>query len=205
MGATTTPLSLSSSQIGGSGTSGNNSDTGTITASFAQPVTSVTFKYGNYPLTSGETVTGQQAIGIAGISFCPMPAIALTKTSAPATGLYGAFNIPGNDVVYTLTVTNSGGSPVDASSIVLVDTLPANVVFRNAAFDGTTTLPVKVVSSGGTSLSSANITYSKTGDATYTYTPATGYDPLVDAVRIAPTGELAANSTFQVQLIARIP
>ena len=76
IGATTTPLSLTSAQVGGSGTSGNNSDTGNITVSFAQPVTSVTFKYGNYPLTTGETATGQQAIGIAGISFCPMPAIA---------------------------------------------------------------------------------------------------------------------------------
>ena len=129
----------------------------------------------------------------------------VTKTSAPATGTYGAFNIPGNDVIYTLTVTNSGGSPVDASTVVLTDALPPNAVFRNSAFDGTTSLPVKVVSAGGTGLASADITYSKVADATYTYTPASGYDAQVDGIRIAPTGELAANSTLQLQFVARIP
>lgn len=204
IGATTTPLNLTSSQAGGNATSGNNADNGNLTARFAQPVTSVTFRYGNYPLTGTETTTGQQAMGIAGISFCPMPAITASKTEAPATGTYGAFNIPGNDVVYTLTVTNSGGSPVDASTLNLADALPANVTFRNSAFDGTTTLPIKVVSAGGTSLSSANITYSKVGDATYSYTPAAGYDAQVDAIQIVPSGALAANSTFSVQFIARV-
>lgn len=203
-GTTTTPLALSASQVGGSGSADNNSDTGTLNVSFAQPVTSVTFKYGNYPYTSGESVTGQQAIGIAGISFCPMPQISVTKTSTPASGTYGAYNIPGNDVIYTLTVANSGGSPVDASTIVLTDALPANTTFRNTAFDGTTTLPVKVVSAGGTTLSGANITYSRTGDTTYTYTPVAGYDALVDGLRIAPSGELAANSTLVLQFAAKV-
>jgi uncharacterized repeat protein (TIGR01451 family) len=203
-GVTTTPLALAANQVGGSGASDNNSDTGTLYASFTQPVTSITFKYGNYPYTTGEGTTGQQAIGIAGISFCPMPSIALTKTSAPATGTYGAYNIPGNDVIYTLTVANTGGSPVDAGTIVLTDALPANTVFRNSAFDGTTTLPVKVVSSGGTSVAAGNITYSQTGTSTYSYTPAAGYDAQVGGIRIAPTGELAANSTLSVQFMARV-
>jgi uncharacterized repeat protein (TIGR01451 family) len=203
-GTTTTPLNLSASQVGGSGAADNNSDTGTLNVSFAQPVTSVTFKYGNYPFTSGETTTGQQAIGIAGISFCPMPQVSVAKTSAPASGTFGAYNIPGNDVIYTLTVANSGGSPVDASTIVLTDALPANTTFRNSAFDGTTTLPVKVVSSGGTGLTGTNITYSKAGDTTYTYTPVAGYDAQVDGLRIAPTGELAANSTLVLQFAAKV-
>ncbi|MEO0033033.1 MAG: hypothetical protein RIS94_2791 [Pseudomonadota bacterium] len=203
-GATTTPVTLTSSQVAGTGASGNNSDTGTLYASFAQPVTSITFKYGNYPLTGTETTSGQQAIGIGGFSFCPMPALALTKTSAPASGTLGAYNIPGNDVIYTLSLANSGGSPVDAGTVVLTDTLPAGVTFRNNAFDGTTSLPVKVVSAGGTSLGAADITYSKVGDATFTYTPASGYDPQVDAIRIAPTGALAANSTLQVQFAAQV-
>lgn len=204
VGTTTSPLSLSASQVGGNSASGNNSDTGTLNVSFAQPVTSITFKYGNYPYTTGESTTGQQAIGIAGISFCPMPSIALTKTSAPATGTYGAYNIPGNDVIYTLTVANTGGSPVDAGTIVLTDALPANTVFRNSAFDGTTTLPVKVVSSGGTSVAAGNITYSQPGNTAFSYTPTAGYDAQIDGIRIAPTGELAANSTLSVQFVARV-
>lgn len=203
-GISTTPMTLTSSQVGGSGAADNNSDTGTLYVSFAQPVTSVTFKYGNYPLTGFETTTGQQAIGIAGISFCPMPQVSVTKTSAPADGTLGAYNIPGNDVVYTLTVANAGGSPVDASTIVLTDALPANTTFRNSAFDGTTTLPVKVVSAGGTGLTGTNIAFSKAGDATYSYTPVTGYDPLIDGLRIIPTGELAANSTLVLQFVAKV-
>ncbi|WP_068076312.1 DUF11 domain-containing protein [Novosphingobium lentum] len=204
IGSTTTPLSLTNQQAGGTATSNNNSDDGTINASFTQPVTSVTLKYGNFPLTGSETTTGQQAMGIAGITFCPMPAIAVAKTSAPATGTYGAYNIPGNDVVYTLTVTNSGASPVDGSSIVLTDLLPAATTFRNSAFDGTTTLPVKLVSAGGTTLASANITYSKLADATFTYTPVAGYDAQVDGIKIVPGGQLAANSTLQLQYIVSV-
>ena len=204
VGATPSPLSLSVAQTGGTSASNNNSDTGTFYASFAQPVTSVTFKYGNYPLTSGEKNTGQQATGIAGISFCPMPSLTATKSSSPASGTYGAFNIPGNDVVYSLSVINSGGSPVDASTIVLSDLLPASTTFRNSAFDGTTSLPFKLTTSGGTTLTAAGLSYSRTGDATFTYTPVAGYDPLVDGVMIVPSGQLAANSTVTVQFVARV-
>lgn len=204
VGATTSPLNLSVAQTGGTSASNNNSDTGTFYASFAQPVTSVTFKYGNYPLTSGEKNTGQQAAGIAGISFCPMPLLTATKSSSPASGTFGAFNIPGNDVVYSLSVINSGGSPVDASTIVLSDLLPASTTFRNSAFDGTTSLPFKLATSGGTTLTAAGLSYSGTGDATFTYTPVAGYDPLVDGVMIVPGGQLAANSTVTVQFVARV-
>lgn len=89
---------LSAQQAAGTGPSGNNSDTGEVVASFAQPVTSVTIRYGNAPLSAGESTTGQQALGIAGISFCPMPAISIMKTSAPVAGPPGAFNLPGSDV-----------------------------------------------------------------------------------------------------------
>ena len=204
VGATTSPLNLSVAQTGGTSASNNNSDTGTFYAGFAQPVTSVTFKYGNYPLTSGEKNNGQQGAGVAGISFCPMPSLTATKSSSPANGTFGAFNIPGNDVVYSLSVINSGGSPVDGSTIILSDLLPASTTFRNSAFDGTTSLPFKLATSGGTALTAAGLSYSRTGDATFTYTPVAGYDPLVDGVMIVPGGQLAANSTVTVQFVARV-
>lgn len=203
-GASSSPLTLLASEVGGTSSSDNNSDTGTVNVSFAEPVTTITFKYGNYPYTSRERSTGQQAIGIAGFSFCPMPSISVTKTSAPANGTYGAYNIPGNDVIYTLTVANSGGSPIDAGTIVLTDALPANTVFRNSAFDGTTSLPIKVVSSGGTTIAAANIAYSQAGSSSFSYTPAAGYDAQVGGIRIIPAGELAANSTLSVQFRARV-
>lgn len=204
VGPASVPVAVASGAAVGTAVSGNNSEEGTINVSFAQPVTSVTLKYGNYPLQTGETTTGQQALGIASFSFCPMPVVSMTKTSAPVAGSLGAFNIPGNDVVYTLTVTNTGGSTVDAGTIVLADVLPTNVTFNNAAFDGTTTLPVKLVGSAGVTLSSAIITYRKSGGSTFTYTPAAGYDGQVAELRVIPGGTMAANSTFSIQFKARI-
>ena len=191
-------------QATGRNESGNNANTGNVDVSFAQPVTTVTFNYGNAPLQADESQTGQQGVGIAGIAFCPMPDVQVTKTSAPVTGTLGAYNLPANDVIYTLTVTNTGGSPVDASSLTLIDDLPANVEFRNQAFDGTTTLPVKLVTAGGTSLAAGGLAYRQTSQTAYTYTPAAGYDPQVGGVRIIPGGTLGANSTMVLQFRARI-
>lgn len=204
-GPGSTPLTMPASQAAGSGASGNNSDTGTITASFAQPVTSVTLRYGNAPLGTGETVTGQQGLGIAGISFCPMPSLTVAKTSAPVAGALGAYNLPGNDVTYTLTVTNSGASPVDAGTIVLTDVLPANVTFRNTVLDAASGLPFALAAgTSGVSLASTSGAYSNDAGASWGYSPAAGYDPAVTGVRVTPTGTLAANSSFAISFVARV-
>ena len=125
LGATTTPVTINNSQSVGTGASGNNANTGTITGSFIQPVTRIEVRYGNYPLQTGETATGQQAIGIQAISFCPMPQLTFAKSSAPfitAAADPARFNTPGSDVVYSLTLTNSNSSPIDLNQVVL--TLP---------------------------------------------------------------------------------
>lgn len=192
---TSAPSLTTSSQMAGIGPSDIGTTTGRFTATFPQPVTSITLKYGNYPYTSGENTTGQQAMGIGDITFCEMPGVTFAKTSAPVSGTLGAFNLPGNDVIYTLTVTNPTGTTIDAGSIVLNDLLPSNMTFRNTAYDGTTTLPVKLGSSGGLTLSAAGISYRQSGGSAFTYTPASGYDPQVAEIRISPGGELAANST----------
>ncbi len=202
-GPVSSPTSVAANQVAGVDAAGNNSDDGNVTVSFAQPVTSVTLRYGNAPLASGESGTGQQAIGIAGISFCPMPQITMAKTSAPLAGTLPAFNIPGNDVTYTLTVTNNGASPVDASSIVLSDVLPTNVTFRNTTLSGSIPFAINAGSSGVT-LTSASPAYSNNGGSTYAYAPAAGYDANVKAVRITPSGTMAANSSFSISFVARI-
>lgn len=189
----------------GRSTADSGTDTGTLFATFAQPVRTVTVKYGNAPYTSGENTTGQQAIGFEAISFCPMPAIAMTKKSTPVTSTLGAYALPGNDVIYELTVTNSGGSPVDASTIVLADMLPANVIFRNSAYDTTTTTNYSFsANSSGVALAAARVTYSNNNGSSYAYTPASGYDTAVDAVRYSPTGTMAANSSFSVRFKAQV-
>jgi len=101
IGATTTPYALTQSQATGTATSGNNDDAGTLTASFAQPVTVVELRYGNFPFSGTDnTGTGQQAYGIQRISFCPMPQLTAVKSSTPYVTIATdpvRFNIPGRD------------------------------------------------------------------------------------------------------------
>jgi uncharacterized repeat protein (TIGR01451 family) len=210
LGATTTPVTINSSQSVGTGASGNNSNTGTITASFVQPVTRIEVRYGNYPLQAGETSTGQQAIGMQAISFCPMPQLSFAKTSAPfVTDVTDPlrFNAPGSDIIYSLTLSNSNSSPIDLNQVVLTDPLPAQVTFFNGDIDGAGPLTTNfefIPGTSGLTFAPANLTYSNNGGASYTFTPAAGYDANVNALRFNPQGTMAANSTATIRFRARI-
>jgi uncharacterized repeat protein (TIGR01451 family) len=210
-GASTSPFSLTSNEGVGNATSADTGvTTGDVVISFAQPVTTVTISYGNFPLQSGESATGQQRVGISQVRFCPMPALAVAKTSAPYITTAGSpdrFNAPGSDVAYTLTVTNSGGSPVDLGSLVLTDVLPPNVTFYNGDYDAAVpgTGPFQLTAgTSGVTLPAGGKAYSNNGGTTYAYTPASGYDANVNAVRLTPTGSMAANSSFTIRFRARI-
>ena len=196
-------------QAAGIGASANtNTNVGDITISFAQPVTGVSLRYGNYPLANNENGTGQQAYGISALSFCPMPNVTTAKTSAPfvTTGA-DRFATPLADIIYTLTVTNNGGSPVDLASLVLTDALPSTLSFYNGDVDpalpGTDPFLLTAGSSGVT-LAAGNVSYSNNGGTSYAYTPAAGYDPNVNRIRFSPGGTLAANSSFTIKFRARI-
>ena len=211
LGPAATPFSQTASEAIGTGASGNNSTTGTLTASFVQPVTSATLRYGNYPLQSGETATGQQAYGIQTVTFCPMPTLTIAKTSAPwsdpQNGTTNPKLIPGGDVIYTLSVTNTDSSPVDLSTSVLTDPLPATVAFYNGDIDDAGPLTSNYAFNAGSSgltFAPGNLTYSNNGGASYGYTPSAGYDASVTALRFAPTGTMAANSSFSIQFRGRI-
>ena len=210
-GADNAPFVLTSNEGTGNNASADTGvTTGDVVISFAQPVTSVTMSYGNYPLQSGESTTGQQRVGISQIRFCPMPAITVAKTSAPYVTTAGSadrFNAPGSDVAYTLTVTNSGGSPVDLSSLVLTDVLPANVTFYNGDYNASSPGmgPFELTAgSSGVTLPAGGRAYSNNNGATYAYTPGAGYDANVDALRLTPSGSMAANSSFTIRFRARI-
>jgi uncharacterized repeat protein (TIGR01451 family) len=210
-GADNAPFVLTSNEALGVSTSADVSvTTGDVAISFPQPVTSVTISYGNFPLQSGESTTGQQRFGISQVRFCPMPSLALSKTSAPYITTAGSpdrFNAPGSDVAYTLTVTNSGGSPVDLSSLVLTDVLPTNVTFYNGDYNpavpGMGPFEMTAGASGVT-LPAGGRAYSNNNGSTYVYSPAAGYDANVDAVRLTPSGSMAANSTFTIRFRARV-
>jgi hypothetical protein len=66
-------------------------------------------------------------------------------------------------------------------------------------------LPVKLVSgTSGVTLAAANISYSNDKGVTWSYAPSNGYDPLVNAIRITPSGNMAANSNFTLSFAASI-
>lgn len=207
-GPTGTPVTLTVDQAAGTASSGNNADTGNIDILFVEPVTTLELRYGNAPLTGTETNTGQQAIGVSSLSFCPLPQISVAKSSAPfdASGPE-RFNIPGTDVVYTLTVTNIGDSTVDLNSTAVVDLLPPDVSFFNGDFNGAAAGTDNfefVPGSSGLSLTPINVEYSADGGVTYAHPIASGYDSVVDAIRFSPQGTFAANSSFIIRFRARI-
>jgi uncharacterized repeat protein (TIGR01451 family) len=210
LGAATTPFAQTDREAIGSATAPNTDNTGTLTAVFAQPVTSVEIRYGNNSTAPGGTATTQQAFGIQRVSWCPMPSLTVVKSSTPVVSLVtdpNRFNIPGADTYYTLTVTNSNSSPVDLNATVLTDVLPAGMTFSNADIDGTGPLTGNfqfIPGTSGLTLAAGNITYSNNAGSTYAYTPAAGYDPLMTALRINPQGSMAANSTFSVRFRTRI-
>ena len=210
LGASTTPLTVGVNEGIGNATAPNTNDSGTMTAVFAQPVTSVTLRYGNSSQSAGGATTGQQAYGIQRIAFCPMPVLAITKTSAPVATAGtdpNRFAIPGADIDYTITVTNSGASTIDLASQFIADVLPASVEFFNGDIDAGTAGTQNFVFTANTSgltLAAGNISYSNNGGVSYTYTPAAGYDPAATALRFNPQGAMAANSSFSVRFRTRI-
>jgi uncharacterized repeat protein (TIGR01451 family) len=121
------------------------------------------------------------------------------------------FAIPGNDVVYTIKVTNRGDA-IDAGSIVVLDPIPLELTFYRGPFDGTTSEPVKFVDgatpSGLTCCSSANIAYSTDNGVTYSYLAPADYDAAITHLRVVPscvmTAVGASEPSFEVKFRARI-
>lgn len=207
---TVSGAAIANGQISGVGASSLTQDNGRVTATFATPVDYVEVRYANGPTSTMSGTAGVQSISIHDLTFCPMPNIVIDKTSAPATSVAtdpNRFNIPGSDVDYTITVTNSGGSTVDATTIVLTDLLPPNVTFNNVDLDaGTAGVQPYVFTAGtsGVALAAANVAYTNNNGSTYAYTPVAGVDPAVDGVRYSPTGTMAANSSFSVRFRTRV-
>lgn len=119
----------------------------------------------------------------------------------------GLLAVPGNDVIYTIQVTNPG-SQVDPSALVITDPLPSSLIFYRGAFDGTTSEPVKFLEgsppSGLTCCSSSHITYSTNGGSSYSYIAPGTYDPAITHVRVKPSGPMPTGSKFSIAFRAKI-
>lgn len=161
---------------------------------------------------------GGQQLGISDVTYNKiMPLLSAVKTvSMVGTSGTSRFAIPGSDVYYTLTVTNSGDGVVDTNTLFLSDPIPSNVEFYNADIDGAgpATGAVYFSQSGaGLTLTLAtDVKYSNSSTkpasfAACTYTPSSGYDANVRHLCLNPKGKMLAGDpdpTFSIQFRARI-
>ena len=110
--------------------------------------------------------------------------------------------LPGNDLIYSITFSNTGG--YFATNFVITDGMPSNTDFKVGS----------VANSLGTTGLTVAVAYSNDGGATWAYTPASGaggaaagYDRTVTNVRWTFTGNLsqtAPNNAGSVAFTTRI-
>lgn len=149
----------------------------------------------------------------------PLPTLLVSKVSQvlsdPVNGATNPKRVPGAVVRYTIGVVNSGPGTVDASSLVITDTVPPDAALYVALGGGG---PVEFIDStpaSGLAFNPAtDVGYSNLpgGGAPYTYAPVPdgqGFDPAVTGVRIAPTGVMnaaggAGQPAFTLRLRIRI-
>ena len=187
----------------GTATSDATSADGNLIVTFSAPVDYIVIAYGTG--AGGPSAPGQQGIALHDITLCnPKADIAVSKTSVvSAIGTNRPFSIPGNDVIYAISVSNSGASPLTANSLFLVDTIPAGISFFNGDFNGALPGTDSVVFSD----SSSGLSWTFASDVKFagfgprptnpgqcTYTPMAGYDANVRYICFNPKGSLAGSS-----------
>ncbi|MEM8695935.1 MAG: hypothetical protein AAGE05_07915 [Pseudomonadota bacterium] len=156
------------------------------------------------------------------ITVTPAPSISVLKSSnifMPTAGGSG-FSIPGEDVIYSILVENSGPGAVDNDTVFIVDAFPEELTFFNGDLDTggpdifASTDPIVFEDSG------SGLTFNYSADVAYSdqptppnvfadcnYVPAAGYDDNVTYICINPKGVFAAGapvSSFRVFMRGRI-
>ena len=142
--------------------------------------------------------------------------IQVTKSSALfAENTQPNYAIPGNDVIYSITVSNRGNLAASTDSVFVLDLLPSQVTFFNGDANGSAAGTAVVIfqnAGSGTTLPAAALRYATTLPATFadcTYTPISGYDPAVRYICVRPSGALrgglaAPYPAFTLQFRARV-
>ncbi len=113
----------------------------------------------------------------------------------------GLFAVPGNDVLYTITLTNNGAGSVDDDSLFFVDALPPELVFFNGDADGPGPGTDAVIFNGAGS----GLTFDPSSDVAFSTTPpasfadcspslVSGFDPSIRYVCFNPQGQMAAGT-----------
>ncbi|MEM1149433.1 MAG: choice-of-anchor L domain-containing protein, partial [Pseudomonadota bacterium] len=159
------------------------------------------------------------SLWVAGVEYSEICGLGGQLSGAKSVEVYdpaseGLFALPGTDVIYTITVSNTGGGVVDANSIDLVDAIPPEVEL----FFGTTPeFGDEVV---GWSQTNSNLFFNPATDVAFsnaitrpadfagcTYSPTPGYDPAVTYICINPKGAMNfgdPDPEFSIRFRARI-
>ena len=181
-----------------------------------------TILYGTDPLpanqiswaTEEETVAGDTSrthttenIGYWVFDNNQTPTISANKDVALFSGNSSPYAIPGSDVVYAITVNNTGSGPVDTNTLEIIDAMPTEVSFRTGSVAFTDS------ESGLTFDPLADIAFSKAATAPANFsactdTPTGTYDPDITFICIAPKGTMSEGtispSSFTVQFQAAV-
>lgn len=201
---------LTTSEAAGNGSSNTTQSRGNLYVDFTNPINQISIVYQNgnrFPPNN----FGLQGIGLHDLTFCPalLPNISVTKSVVVYDPLsLGLHAVPGNEVIYTISVSNTGAVATDLNTLVIEDALPTSMAFYNGDFDdggpGTTVFNFTPGSSGLTCCGGGTVQFSDSvvPPPVYGYVPAAGYDGNVHYLRIAPTGAMAATSSFQIQFRA---
>ncbi|WP_421837902.1 hypothetical protein [Novosphingobium sp.] len=126
--------------------------------------------------------------------------LTLVKTSSvlsdPINGSTNPKMIPGSIVEYSILVSNTGPTAVDSNTVLLIDSLPNQMLVGTAA---TPTFTQGTPTSGLTFNATNDIRYSNAASAPTTfagctYTPTSAYDPAVNFICINPKGAMARST-----------
>lgn len=164
-------------------------------------------------MTGASTYGGTSEFSVTVVGGSPDLVVTMNST-VPASLNDNIFHVPGNDVFYTMTVTNTGTGATDSGSMALIAAVPTDTTFFNGA---TADFGGNVVSfdAGDSTLSfdeGSGLAFSNSGTrpATFadcTYTPAAGYDAAITYICLKPSGSMPAatpNPSFSLTFRARV-
>lgn len=147
---------------------------------------------------------------VAPFNITANPALLVNKEAAsPSTpGTPLTHVSPGDEILYTLQITNPDTGDIgDASDVVILDNLPPFTAFRL----GSLTLADGVTGYGNSSLTLGTVEYSSDNGMSWNYTPVsgggdapTGFDRNVTHWRVTMQGLMPADSGFRLTYRLRV-
>ncbi len=213
--------------VGDNLTGDTNATVGTIGLSFTIPAGAVLgqtfarFRWSTQTGLDATTITGHDGeVEDYAVTLLGIPVVSVTKTSAIyAPSSTTDFMLPGNDVIYTITASNSGTAATDTDSVFILDSLPPQVEIYLGDFDGggPATGTILLTQQNGAALtytpatdlrfSSAVAAPTSFAQCTYVPTLTSTYDPAIRHICINPKLALASGTpapTVTVQFRAQI-